>query len=63
MNLRQRWCGFRGHRSVLMHSLHEAADIAGCTVSVALSCKRCGYRTKWFGFSPLRTKRKIPPNT
>jgi len=43
VKLKQRICGFIGHRSKV-----SAAFINKDPYSIQLKCEKCGYTTKWF---------------
>lgn len=47
MRLKERICGFIGHRS----GAHLASRKDTCEIVAAqLICERCGYKTRWFDF-------------
>ncbi len=43
MNIKQRICGFFGHKSDAL-----IAKRCGSVSHIKLSCTRCDYKTKWF---------------
>ncbi len=43
MNLKQRLCGFMGHRSDMLNATNS-----GKISHVKLKCRRCQFSTKWF---------------
>lgn len=44
MTLRQRICGFLGHKSVPYKAISVRRGITHCR----LFCTKCGFKTKWF---------------
>lgn len=43
MTLKQRVCGFKGHKSKVL-----TAWVDGVPSQFRLKCQKCGYKTKWF---------------